>query len=193
MAYGPSQMFEHMLDPVRGYNTDLNHLDCIGKLHSAVTFDVPAGRVVHVASLDTNKKPQFKTGVHARSPAIFLFQGSTHFDVSNPGTSVGGIFGHRAIAPAGWMSGLVALGGFELRSTEYDTDQTYTTGDLLTAPNADSNSTTGGRLTNKRSGSDPVRQYTEAVCGIVSTGVETDHNGVSTLTFWTCWLPAAFA
>lgn len=191
MANGPSQMFEHMLDPVRGFNTDLNHLDCIGRLHSAVTFDVPAGRVVHVASLDSAKKPQFKTGVHARSPAIFLFNGSTHFDVSNPGTSPGGIFGHRAIAPAGWMSGLVALGGFELRTTEFDTDLTYTTGELLTAYNNDTDADVGGVLTNARSGGGVVRQYTEAVCGIVSTGKETDHNGVNTLTFWTCWLPAA--
>lgn len=194
MATGPSQMFEHGIDPVRGYNTDLNHLDCIGKLHSAVTFDVPAGRVVHVASLDSASKPQFKMGVHATSPAIFLWNGSLHFDVSNPGTSAGGIFGHHAIAPAGWLSGLVALGGFELRNTEFDDEQDYNTGELLSAGTSNTVLATGGVLTNQRPGGGGlVRQYTDAVCGIVSTGVETDHNGVSTLTYWTAWLPAAFA
>ncbi len=194
MATGPSQMFEHGIDPVRGYNTDLNHLDCIGKLHSAVTFDVPAGRVAHIYSLDSAGKPQFKMGPHATSPAIFLFNGSTHYDVANPGTSPGGLFVHRAIAPAGWMSGLVALGGFELRNTEFDTEQTYLTGQLLIAGNSQTVLATGGVITNQRPAADGVvRQYTDAVIGIVSTGVETDHNGVTTLTFWTAWLPAAYA
>lgn len=192
MAYGPSQMFEHGIDPVRGYNTDLNHLDCIGRLHEDVTFTMPAGRVVHVDSLDSAGKPVFKPGAHNTSPAIFLFQGSDHFDVSNPGVSAGGIFGHKAIAPAGWMSGLVALGGFELEDTEYDKDQTYETGELLTASANLSPANLSGVITNKVS-AQPVEQYEDPVIGIVSTGERTNHNGVGVLGFWTAWLPGAAA
>jgi len=191
--YGPSQMFEHGIDPVRGFNTDLNHLDCIGKLHSAVTFVVPAGRVAHIFSIDAGGKPVFKLGAHRTSPAIFLINGSAHFDVSNPGTSPGGIFGHRAIAPVGFMSGLVALGGFELEDTEYDKDQEYATGDLLTASAADqTDEETAGVITNQGVSGD-VEQYVDPVIGIVSTGERTNHNDVGVLGFWTAWLPGAAA
>lgn len=190
MAYGPSQMFEHGIDPVRGFNTDLNHLDCVGKLDADVTFTLPAGRVVHVSAIDSAGKPVFLPGAHNTSPAIFLFQGSDHFDVDNPGTSAGGIFGHKAISPAGWMSGLVALGGFELEDTEYDSAQDYATGELLTAATALSPTNLSGVISNQGS-SGAVEQFVDPVIGIVSTGVRTNHNGVSVLGFWTAWLPGA--
>jgi hypothetical protein len=48
---------------------------------------------------------------------------------------------HQAIAPTGKMSGLVATGGYEIASTEFDATRNYVPGDLLTAAASISNAT----------------------------------------------------
>ena len=160
---------------------DMSALDYSAKLSSSVTFDVPAGRVVH---LDPDGK--FATGAHATGVAIFLLNGSADADVSNPGTTASGNFMHQAIAPAGNMSGLVATGGYEIATTEFDSSRVYAPGDLLTATAADTNSTTGGRITNAS-----VTQFVTPVVGVVSSGKAKNHNGFYALSFWSVWLPGA--
>ncbi len=93
---------------------------------------------------------------------------------------------HRAISPTGVLSGLVATGGYEIDSTEYDTTKTYAPGDLLTAVASDSVLATGGVLTNAS-----AVQFVNPICGVVSSGAHTNHNGVPTLSFWSVWLPGA--
>lgn len=178
----PDLLTEHGLDVKKGW-FDMASLDYSAKLASAVTFAVKRGRVVHV---DSNG--EFRPGAHNTNVAIFLLNGSDDADVSNPGTTAGGRFMHQAVAPTGKMSGLVATGGYEIASTEFDSARTYTPGDLLTATASNSNATTGGVLTNNS-----VTQYVTPVVGVVSSGKATNHNGISALSFWTVWLPGEAA
>ena len=176
----PDLMFEHGLDVKKGW-FDMASLDYDAKLASAVSYDVPRGRVVHV-DLDGN----FRPGAHNTGVAIFLLNGSADADVSNPGTTAAGNFMHRAIAPSGKMSGLVATGGYEISTTEFDSSRTYVPGELLTAAQSLSDVAVGGVLTNNG-----VTQYVNPVVGVVSSGKAKNHNGVQSLSFWCVWLPGA--
>jgi len=176
----PDLMFEHGLDVKKGW-FDMASLDYDAKLASAVTFDVPRGRVVHV---DTDGN--FRPGAHNTGVAIFLLNGSADADVSNPGTTASGNFMHKAIAPSGKMSGLVATGGYEISTTEFDSARTYVPGDLLTATASNTNAATGGVLTNNG-----VVQFVNPVVGVVSSGKAKNHNGIQALSFWGVWLPGA--
>jgi hypothetical protein len=183
----PSLMFEHGLDIAKGW-FEPAALDFSAKLSANVTFDVPAGRVMHV-----NAQGEFETGVGETDMGIFMLQGSDSFDVSNPGTTPGGRFMHQAIAPTGVMSGLVAKGGYEIESTEFDDNRNYAAGDLLTAAVANGTLATGGVLTNAGTGAGgDVEQYVDPVCGVVSRGRYVNSHGVPVLAFWPEWLPGAY-
>jgi len=157
----PSLMFEHALSHPKGW-FEPSALDFSAKLSPNVTIQAFGGRVVHV-----NAAGEFEMGIAAAQMAIFLLQADTDFDVSNPGTTPGGLFMHQAVAPAGNMSGLVATGGDELESTEIDTspDTAYAPNQLLTAKADNTTQATGGVLANDRAGAGGstgvVRQYTD--------------------------------
>lgn len=176
----PGLMYEHGFDAKKGW-FDMASLDYDAKLSANVTFDVPRGRVVHL-----NEDGEFEMGVHETGVAIFLLNGSDDFDVNNPGTTPGGLFMHRAIAPTGKMSGLVATGGYELDNTEFNDELDYLPGDLLTAGTSNTVLATGGVLTNAA-----AVQFVNPICGVVSSGAHQNHNGVRTLSYWTVWLPGA--
>jgi hypothetical protein len=182
----PSLMFEESLTALKGWFQPAA-LDFVAKLSADVDFDVPRGRVVHV-----NAAGEFETGIDETDMAIFLWPGSNDFDVSNPGTTPKGNFMHQAIAPAGNLSGLVATGAYELASTEFDDSLEYAPGDLLTAFVDNADEDVGGVLTNERSAGNPVRQYEEPVCGVVSRGKYNNEHGIAVLAFWPVYLPGAF-
>lgn len=169
----PRQSFDHKLDAIKGW-FDLNSLDFAAKLSANVTFDtVFAGRVVH-----RNTDGEFEMGVAGTQMAIFLRQSSDDPDVANDGGDQ-----WKGTIPNGVMSGLVATGGYELESTEFDTTLDYASNDVLkaTADNADED--VGGVLSN-----DAV-VYTDAVCGVVSRGVLTNVHKKQVLAFWPVYLP----
>lgn len=180
MANAPDLMFEHGLDVKKGW-FDMASLDYSAKLSPSISFDVKRGRVVHV-----DASGNFVPGVSKTNVAIFLLNGSTDADVANPGTTAGGKFMHLAVAPTGKLSGLVATGGYEISTTEFDADQSYEPGDLLTATTTATPASTDGVLTN-----DGVVQYVDPVVGVVSSGATTNHNGIQALSFWSVWLPGA--
>lgn len=179
----PDLMFEHGLDVKKGW-FDMASLDYSAKMSSDVTYAVKRGRVVHV---DPNTGT-FVPGAHNTNVAIFLLNGSEDADVSNPGTTAAGNFMHQAVAPTGKLSGLVATGGYEISSTEYDASKTYKPGDLLTAAVSTTNAAVGGVLTN-----DGVEQFVNPVVGVVSSGAAKNHNGINAISFWCVWLPGAAA
>lgn len=183
----PSLMFEHGLDIAKGW-FEPAALDFAAPLSANVTFVVPRGRVVHV-----NNQGEFEMGVGETDMGIFLLNGSEDYDVSNPGTTPKGNFMHQAIAPKGVMSGLVAKGGYEIESTEFDDQQTYLANQLLTAPADNADEDVGGVLTNQGSGGGgDVQQFVDPVCGVVSRGRFVNAHGVSVLAFWPEWLPGAY-
>lgn len=188
MATSPSLMFEEGIEALKGW-FDMAALDYQAKLSANVTVPIPAGRVVRL-----NSAGEFETGVSATHMAIFVTRGSASYDVANPGTTPKGNFMHRAISNTGVMGGLVATGAYELASTEFDTARTYEPGDLLTATVANTNATTGGRLTNAGSGAGgDVKQFVDAACGVVSRGKYKNCNQVYELAFWPIYLPGAYA
>jgi hypothetical protein len=169
----PVQMYVHGLNPLKGWPNPAA-LDFTGKLHPAVTIDpLFAGRVVHVDSI-VGGVPLFKTGAVGTQMPIFLFQGSEDFDVNNPGGT-----DWYSFAPNGVSSGLVATGAYEFETTEFDTTQAYLPNTPLLAPNADTNSATGGVVT-----SAGVTVGTTLICGITSRGVYTNAYGRPVLGFW---------
>lgn len=190
----PDQMFEHGIDVKKGW-FDMAALDFQAKLHEDVEFDLPAGRIVHVAEVevDDNGKPTsyFKPGCHATGPSMTLINGSADFDVANAGTTNAGNFMHKAVMPGGELTGLVHTAGYEIESTEYDDAQTYEVNQLLTSRQGVVEATEGyaGVLTNQKTGGGAVRAFTDSVCGIVSTGEHLNHNRIGTLAYWTYHLP----
>jgi len=185
----PTQMFVHTLNPLKGWPSQ-TALDIGGKLHSAVTIDpLFAGRCVHVASLDPPtvtgglNTPRYKTGVTGTKMGIFLFQNSNDPDVTNDGGT-----DWYAIVPTGVILGLVATGAYELETTEYDTALTYAPNEPLRAISADTDATTGGRLTNAG-----FVFGTTAYVGVVSRGTFTNAYGRSALAFWPVYAPTASA
>lgn len=184
----PDLMFEHGLDVKKGW-FDMASLDYSAKLSGSVTYDVPRGRVVHLEL--AGGKEVFVPGVSGSHMAIFLLNGSSDADVSNPGTTSASNFMHQAVSPTGKLSGLVATGGYEIATTAYVKTSgnpavavVYSPGDLLTAP-VSGGAAVEGVLT--KTGAVP---YVDAVCGVVSSGASKNHNGVSTLSFWSVYLPA---
>lgn len=180
----PDLPFEHGIDIKKGW-FDMASLDYSAKLGN-VSYAVPRGRVVHLEHVAG--KEVFLPGVRATDVAIFLLNGSTDADVSNDGTTASGKFVQQAISPSGKLSGVVATGGYEIDSTEFDDSRSYVAGDLLTAPvgAASGDAATGGVLTNNG-----VTQFVTPVVGVVSSGKHKNHNGIDTLSFWSVYLPGA--
>lgn len=178
----PNLIGEHGLDAVKGW-FEISALDYVAQLDTdAVQFTPPAGRVMHLDP-DSGK---LRTGCHNTGMSLFMYKGPADYDVSNPGITASGKFMHAAIVPGGDLAGLVASGGFELACTEFDAEQTYKPGDLLTAIADDEDADVGGVLTNES-----VAQYVDPICGVVSGGKQTRHDGVDVLLLWTVWLPGA--
>lgn len=194
MAAGQYTMqYEQMLNPVRGWHVDHNCLTHAAQLAASVleaVDSVPAGRVVHV-----NSDGEFELGGSGTDMPMYLWHGSHDGSVRNSGQSpVTDVYHWRSNMGKVGMEALVATGGYEVQSTEFDTEQTYRNNDLLTADS-------DGVLT-----TDSVVQYDTWVCGVCAPGkhqaydatpattpVATNANGVSVLTFWTYFLPAAAA
>jgi len=196
MPAAVSQMFERALDAVKGWPGALHALDKAAPLDNDLLTgltSVPAGRVAHL-----NAAGDFELGGDGHQMPIFLWEGKDHADVYNDGVSPTTSVTHWiGISPTGVMKGLVATGGFELQTTEFDDELTYAVNDLL---GADAN----GILENGKT------QYVDWICGVASTHVNADNqaeglgavdaavgprgtnaHGVETLTFWSYFLPSA--
>jgi hypothetical protein len=193
MAGQIAQGFEQAMDAVKGW-FHLAALDKSAKLTSSLltgSTAVPAGRVAHL-----NSAGEFDLGAGGTEMPIFLWNGSDHPDVYNSGVSPTTSTTHwTPISPTGVMSGLVATGAYELQTTEYETTGTYALNTVLTADRAVS--TTNGKIVNTTIAASAV-----SICGVCSAHVGGDNqttqtagptgtnaHGVSTLTFWPCYIP----
>lgn len=163
----PSQMFDHELNVKKGWPSPYT-VDYSAAYASGVT-GVVAGMV---CSLDANG--DFVRGLNAdTSMAIFMLQSMTDLDVlSDVGNVSGGV-----------GSGLVAIGGFELQTTEFVAGN-YPSGTLLTADDGGVTPANDGKLTGGTA-------YTDPIVGVVSAGTSTSEHdaSISFLSFWPVWLP----
>lgn len=165
----PAQMYDHELNPVKGwpnpYATD-----------KAAKMSLEIGQTAYrgmVASL--NAAAQLQVGLACAAMPIFLLNTSTDFDVVGDD---GNLVGSTGLPN---MSGLVAVNGLELESTEYDTAETYLPNQALTA-GAPGDADAGVIK--------PGTPYADTLCGIVSDGVLTNEFRKTVLRFWAYFLPA---
>ena len=146
------------------------------------------GRCAHL-----NASKQFELGAKILEMPIFLYKGATSLDVS---TSSANTFGAQ-VFPTGHLMGLVATGGFEFETTEFDTsDTSYAPNDPLHSPTMDqcsSNTAQAGLLYKHKNwtggGGGTLTLYTDLICGIVSSGTYTNKYRVAVLAFWSVYLP----
>ena len=176
-----TQYFEHELQPKKGWS-GLTSLDIARPFDSSVTGTVPAGRCVSL-----NASGNFVLGLSGnRAMPLFTMRSSEDLDVKNEST---GVIPWDSPQPRGFVAALVATGGYEIETPEFDTGQTYAVNDTLTAD-------ASGLLTNVN-----AVPYTNPVVGVCSwhttgkpgttaTGpVGTNAHGVTTLSFWPVYLP----
>lgn len=170
-----ANIFSHTLDALKGWGPYMT--DKVAPLDAAETdlTVVHAGMVMH---LDPTSR-HLKRGLPAASLTalpmpLFLRQNADDNDV-NP--FAGGTSGRTFGSNGPILGCLVATGSYELDSTEFVAG-TYDPGILLTS--ASSGADAGKLAPATLSG------RTVPICGIVSEGVKTNHNGSSVLRFWTC-------
>ncbi len=172
----PGQAFDHTLQALKGWYRE-TALDAEVALSSNVNIGgnatpATAGLVVHGTDLTNNSDAYGSPMTGPKSfvvemgcgPAhgmpMYLMSRPTDPDVYNPGTVAGDPVYGTANRPADFfpvfpaiqnqkLNALIASGAYELETTEYDTAQTYATGQPLRAvtSNTDANA---GKLTNQR-------------------------------------------
>lgn len=180
----PMMMFEHCLDELKGW-PDEAAVDFDGHLSPNVSVDpVFGGTCVHL-----NQQGQFELGAKGTHMPIFLLQGSQEFDVANPGGS-----NWIAINPTGKMSGLVAIGGYELETTEFEqaAGLIYFPNDVLHAPTEDQitgpNKVMAGKLFKRNAWNGApgtaLNPAVHNICGVVSRMNHINHHRVPVLSFW---------
>lgn len=169
------QIYTHMLNPVKGWPSPYA-LDFAASPANGVTV-VPG----MCCSLDSSGN--LILGVVRHRMGLFAIQGNAEFDVA---VGVVSFAGYQQVNPSGKINCLVATGGYELETTEFDTAQTY-------APNEPLRAHTDGKLTNQSvvlfSQDNSPQTNATAVVGIVSRGKFTNAYGVSALAFWPVWAP----
>lgn len=226
----PGQAFDHTLVPLKGWYKDmvLDHEVTIGSnvnINSDGTTPTP-GLVVHAVSWRAGLSPYggqsdgpgFDVVEMGCGPAhgmpMFLYSRPGDPDVSNPGVAPGvpvygdatqrEVFG--SILPRMQHQNLVALvasGGYEVETTEFDSAQTYTAGQPLRSVTSNTNAN-AGKVTNERGpvtngfGSAGAVQFVgnsstvtnwDTIVGFVSRGTYINANLKTVLAFYTYYVP----
>ena len=163
-ALNPAQNYDHLLDVVSGY-TGMHDLQYKAEIETDQVWQRGA-----VVSLNASGK--LKAGCGDLEMPLFAINATGDFDVSSDaGNIAGGVVGTYP-----------AIGGYEFKSTEYVTTESYFPNDFLTpAAGADI-----GKVTKS-----PANWSSVLVCGVVSAGTEISTYGQSLLRFWGVFLPPA--
>jgi hypothetical protein len=163
-------MFDHELNPRKGWPSPYA-VDHRIQADSAAE-GILAGMVVH-KDPTSGKAIRGLTALSSEMP-LFVFQGQDEFDVNG---DVGNIIG-------GWMNTLVAIGSYELQTTEFVSPATYNINDPLTSVVHAVSPTDKGKVQKTTLGSNDV------ICGIVSeTGPVANDHGKEFVTFWPVFIP----
>ena len=165
----PAQMYDHELNPVKGWPSPY----AVDKSADMVLGEDEVAYRGQVASLNSNAK--FQLGLECAAMPIFLLNTSKDYDVVGDDYN---LVGNGTGVPR--MSGVVAIGGYEVESTEYDEASVYAPNDALTAgaPGA----ADAGVL-------QPGELYADTICGVVSDGTAMNEFKRNVLRFWPVWLP----
>ena len=175
----PGQMFDHMLNPVKGWPHQAA-LDFQAKISANVLYDMRAGQCAHI-----NASGELEPGAQLLQMPLFMFQGANDFDVNNQRNDQ-----WTPISPSGRIMCLPGKGAYELETTEFDSTQSYLPNDHLVAPvgNTSGDEFTSGVLTNASPGGLYVAGMKNRV-GVVSRGKFTNAYGKQVVAFWPIYLP----
>lgn len=174
----PRQMTEYTLNALKGWPQPAAvdfHTEFASTVF-AIVDEVMPGACVHI-----NNSGQYELGVGSlRVMPMFMFNGSHDPDVRNeggdPSTKKGVFIG---INPTGQAMSLVAVGAYELVSTEYVTGETYTPNTHLTSAVSGADA---GKLV-------PGTPYDDTICGVVSRGIVDNGYGFEAVAFWPWYIP----
>ncbi len=180
MVASPRRTAMHTLDALKNWRINEKCLDYRGKISGDWPADLPVyeGMVVH-----QNADGEFEPGVgNADVMPLFLRHNDYDSDVNNyggdPATEVDAFV---PIGPTGIVNTLVATGGYELLSTEYDgADNTFVRNAWLTS--ADSGAAAGKLAVGTKG--------THTLCGMVSRGiVQNPQKKARGVAFWSLFIP----
>jgi hypothetical protein len=162
----PGQNYDHVNIVISGWN-GMHDLMYNAKFKAAEVFNRGA-----LVSLDSNG--EFVAGLASGTAMPLWANNATgDFDVDS---DVGNF------SATGIVGAYVATGGYEIRTTEYDTGGTYVPNTQLEA-----DTVTAGYVTDKAI----AYTTTQGECvGVVSSGEHTENYGQGTLSFWPVYLPA---
>jgi hypothetical protein len=191
-------IFTHTLDGVKNWPLP-GCLDYDANLSAAIDPSVLVceGRVVHVDPSNGT----FVMGAKLNQVPLFLTRSSTDYDVQAGGGDPTDPYNWTSVRPTGKMAGLVATGGFELASTEYDSgDTSWAINDYIHAPTEDqitgSDKSVAGMMYKKKrwpggNASTVITYGTDNICGQVSRIPEVNQYQRPVLTFWTVYFPGS--
>lgn len=164
----PTSMTRHTLNALKGW-PHMAAVDFTTEYDPTITTVVPSGTVVHV-----NADGRYVRGVGTEPVMpLFMFSGSTDTDVSNDGGDAATERGVWIGTVSGQAMSLVAIGAYELTSTEF-IEGTFAPNAPLTSP-----------LTGPDAGKLTVgTTYTDMIVGIVSRGVVDNGYGTEAIAFW---------
>ncbi len=176
MPTSPVQMTAKTLNAFKGWPS-MSAVDFVGQLHDDLANTrVYPGTVVHIDPASD----KFKLGIGDNTyMPMFLFNGSDDADVQNyGGDPAADQDAWVPSIPAGDMMALVAIGAYELVSTQF-VDDDYAANDHLTAAVSGDDA---GKLA-------VGTVYTDTICGVVSRGVVDNGYGRDALAFWPVYIP----
>lgn len=166
-TYTPGQMFDHELNQKKGWPSQ--YAIDYSAPYAEGQEGVKAGMVVSL-----NADGKFERGLTSDGAvAIFALQNQSDFDVRS---AIGNTAGGNG-------SGLVALGAYELQSTEF-VETSYAPNTPLTVHMGAPDDPDNGKL-------EPGTLYDDPIVGVVSSGQEDSehHKDIQFLGFWPTWLP----
>lgn len=167
----PRQMTANTLNALKGWPQPAA-VDFHTEFDESVTTEVLPGAVVHV-----NSDGKYALGVGQLSVMpLFMFNGSHDPDVVNEGgdpATEKGVF--VPINPTGQAMSLVAIGAYELVSTNF-VQGNYEPNDPLTSD------AVGGNAGKLKVGT----MYTDMIVGLVSRGIVDNGYGHDAVAFWPC-------
>jgi len=193
----PGQNYDHLLNPISGYD-GMHDLQFQGHGDSAATWNRGSllgldadGELIPFNDLDGT--------LGKRAMALFAINASYDLDVTGGGdwgaganplyrVDAGNIAGQTLASDNSTVltkkvGTLVATGGFELVTTEFQTGSTYNENDPLVS--AAAGTVDVGTI---RAGGELALE--ENIVGVVSTGARVETYGQDVLQFWPVYLPA---
>lgn len=183
------RMTTHTLDVLHGSPQDWR-VQYTAKFSATVLSQISGGVVFEGRVVSLNNNGEFELGVSGTRMPMFLIQDTDNPDVvsySPPYDPKQEPLAPVAIQPGTDIrcSAYVAIGGFELATTEFDQSRTYNYNDTLTAPTG-TDINVSGKLTNLN-----ATPYVNAVCGVVSRPPYENPHRKKVLAFWPVYLPAS--